>query len=229
MQITEPSTLLTDYLLAAVASILAVRLARRSEQRSGRLMAAALGLVAVAALVGGSYHGFRLLLPPAGAVVFWKTTLYAIGLADLCLIAAACHAYLAGRVRRLVILVGVAKFLVYAALMFRRDDFLFVVLDYLPSLALVLALAAPDYWVHRCASSAWMAGGVVVALVAAAVQQSGISLHRHLNHNDLYHLIQLTGIYCWYRGGLGLSDRSPAAAPRPAAARAPSGSSGTVG
>ena len=39
-----------------------------------------------------------------------------------------------------------------------------------------------------------------MTLLGAIVQQSGISLHRHFNHNDLYHVVQIIGLYLLYRG-----------------------------
>ncbi len=54
----------------------------------------------------------------------------------------------------------------------------------------------------------WTAAGVAVSFAAAAVQQSGLALHRHFNHNDLYHVIQMGGLYLLYRGGLLLRDRA---------------------
>jgi len=34
------------------------------------------------------------------------------------------------------------------------------------------------------------------------VQVAKISLHKHFNYNDLFHVIQLLGIYLMYRGGI---------------------------
>ena len=52
----------------------------------------------------------------------------------------------------------------------------------------------------------WMIRGITLTLVGLAVQQSGLILHRNLNHNDIYHLIQLGGLYFFYRGASLLKD-----------------------
>lgn len=52
-----------------------------------------------------------------------------------------------------------------------------------------------------------MAGGVMVNFMAAAVQVNGVALHDHFNHNDLDHVIQMGGMYLFYRGALILTDR----------------------
>ncbi len=43
--------------------------------------------------------------------------------------------------------------------------------------------------------------GVAVSLAGALVQSSGIDLHPHFNHNDLFHVIEIGGLYCFYRAG----------------------------
>ena len=40
-----------------------------------------------------------------------------------------------------------------------------------------------------------MAGGVLVSFLAVAVQVIESTLHDYLNHNDLYHVIQMGGMY----------------------------------
>jgi hypothetical protein len=50
--------------------------------------------------------------------------------------------------------------------------------------------------------------GIGVSAAAAAVQFHGVALHEHLNHNDLYHLIQLAGMVLFFRGGKLLRDRT---------------------
>ena len=78
MRITEPMTMITDYLMGALALVLAVRLLRDGVapgQTSVRLWALALLMTATASFVGGSYHGFIELLPaPTAASMCWLTT-----------------------------------------------------------------------------------------------------------------------------------------------------------
>jgi hypothetical protein len=52
-----------------------------------------------------------------------------------------------------------------------------------------------------------MVAGVAVSIAAAAVQASGLDLHQHFNHNDLYHLVQLGALLLYYRGVRLLTDR----------------------
>ena len=52
----------------------------------------------------------------------------------------------------------------------------------------------------------WLILGATLSLLGLVVQQSGIVLYRNLNHNDIYHLIQLGGLYFLYRGAVLLAD-----------------------
>ena len=62
MQISEPTTMITDYLLGFFTLILAVRLSKINEgqENSIRLWSGALAAAAIAAFLGGSSHGFAL-------------------------------------------------------------------------------------------------------------------------------------------------------------------------
>jgi hypothetical protein len=47
---------------------------------------------------------------------------------------------------------------------------------------------------------------VLISIVAAAVQQSRLSLSAHFNYNDLYHVVQMGAMCVFYRGALRLQD-----------------------
>ena len=57
----------------------------------------------------------------------------------------------------------------------------------------------------------WLQRGLYATLAGVAIQQSGWALHTHFNHNDLYHLVQMAGLYCLYRGALTLEGLDKAA------------------
>jgi hypothetical protein len=78
MTITEPSTTITDYVLAVVAAVAALKLARNNDTRkhwSVRFWVGALGFTGVAAATGGTYHGFQSVLGGPSMALVWKTTM----------------------------------------------------------------------------------------------------------------------------------------------------------
>jgi hypothetical protein len=48
----------------------------------------------------------------------------------------------------------------------------------------------------------WLMRAIGVSLAGLAVLVLKLAPHPHFNHNDLYHVIQMGGLYCLYRGAL---------------------------
>jgi len=209
MRITEPMTMITDYAMGALALVLALRLfgdAGAGSQLSGRLWAAALLMTAVAAIVGGTYHGFIQWMPGARGRMVWKLTLFATGVGSACLLAAALVAATTGTLQGALIAVVCVKLAVYVWSISTSDRFTLVIADYGAALIAVLLAAwivapsglTPAAW--------WITAAVAVALVAAVIQYAHLAPHEHFNHNDLFHVVQMVAIYLLYRGGLLLRD-----------------------
>jgi uncharacterized protein DUF6962 len=58
----------------------------------------------------------------------------------------------------------------------------------------------------------WLAAGIAVTLLGAGVQQGMLSTFARWNPNVAFHLIQIAGLYCFYRCARTVHDRP--AAPR---------------
>ena len=206
MTLSEPVTLLTDSLLGAWTLALAIRLLRRNKSASAKLWASGFLATGIGAIAGGTYHGFFNVFAPQTLAVLWKLTVYLIGIAAVLLLTGAVLATTTGLIRRLLLALGILEFLVYAAWMARHDEFRYVIYDYVPAMVLIAALFAIAYRIDPLASK-WIVGGIAISFAAAGVQHSGFALHRHFNHNDLYHVVQMIAMYALYRGGLRLVDR----------------------
>ncbi|HEU4924141.1 MAG TPA: hypothetical protein VFT23_13825 [Burkholderiales bacterium] len=194
MTLSEPMTLATDYLLGAVTAWLCVRLARnRQSQKSRTFWALAFAAVALAAFLGGTWHGFL------QDKLLWKATLLAAGGASFAMLAGSAFAVLSGTPRGVLLALVSVKFLIYAAVMLTRDEFIFVVIDSGIAFALVAAL-------HLWRWNAWIVAGMAVSVLGALVQASGLAPHRYFNHNDLYHVIQVAAMLLLYRGARRLTD-----------------------
>ena len=163
-QITEPMTMVTDYLLAVQCLVQAIVLARRTPRLGlGSIpfwMAAFVG-TAIAALAGGTAHGFALYLGAANLRRVWTVTVAAIAVSSL-----------------LMLWAGVRS----------------VQRPY---------TADPGL---RKSGGRWLVRGIGVTLIGFGIQQGVWSPAEYFNHNDLYHVIQMGGLYCFYRGALTLHD-----------------------
>ena len=191
----EPTTVITDYLLGVVAAWVAVLLFR-SPQRSQRFWALAFAALALGAFLGGSWHGF------ARSAALWKATVVTVGVTSFGMLAGSAVATLTSTTRLAVLTGAAAKLVLYLTWMRDHDEFIYVVLD---TGSALLAVAALHVWKWN----AMMLAGVAVSVLAGIAQASGIRLHEHFNHNDLYHLIQIAGVILLYRGARVLIDRPP--------------------
>jgi len=209
VRLTEPMTMITDYVMGALAFVLAMRLITHpsaGRQLSGRLWAAALVMTAIAAFLGGTYHGFTQWVPGAAGRVMWKATLLATGIGSACLLAAAVTAATTGALQRALVGLVVVKLAAYAWTITTKDSFTLVIADYGTALVAVVLAA----WVLRPSgltpATWWITAGVAVAIVAGAIQWAHLAPHVYFNHNDLFHVVQMASIYLLYRGGLLLRD-----------------------
>jgi hypothetical protein len=204
--IAEPMTTLTDYMLAALAAWLVVRLLRGSTaSRARTLLAASFLSIGIAALVGGTLHGFLPYLGDATGTLLWKLTVLAIGASAFLFVAASAYASLRATPRRILLAIGMVQLAAYAAWMVRHDDFVWVIVNYVPQMVVVLALQSVRMW-RGAAGAGWLISGLLLTLTGAAIQASGFALHRHFNHNDLYHVVQMAGLVLLYRGGQVIRD-----------------------
>jgi hypothetical protein len=208
VRITEPATMLTDFLIAAICVAFAVSLDRAalSLVSARGLWALSFAFTAIAAIIGGVVHGFALHLTGAAKHRLWKATQYALGLTSLAILAAAVLAFVGGAVRQWLLGLAVAKFVTYGAVVARRDDYSVVVVDYGASMLMMAVLAILAWLRTGAPATPLLLGGVVVSAVAAAVQVKNIAPHPRFNHNDLYHVVQIGALYLFYLGGLRLGD-----------------------
>ena len=207
--ITEPTTLATDYVLAALCAALAWRLhaaAGATNQRAVGLWALAFAATAFGSFAGGTYHGFSTVLPGAVAAAIWTLTTIAVGFAACLLLSAALVAAVRPRARRWLLFGVWAQFAVYAIWMLWHDAFVNVIVEYGAAMLMTLVLQIATPRLRRAPSTRWIVAGVGVTIAAAAVQQSGFDLHKNLNHNDLQHLVQMVAVSLLYKGGTKLRD-----------------------
>ncbi|CAN5211482.1 hypothetical protein BH18GEM1_BH18GEM1_16950 [soil metagenome] len=208
--ITEPATMATDYLLAAFSLAWGWLLWCRGAEAGSvaiRWWAGGFFAVATAAAAGGTVHGFRSWLGSDGEAALWTASLWAIGLFAFCALSTAAAA--GARPRNRVPLQAAAAILLAAYLgwTWTHDEFRSAIAAY--GLAMVLLVAQQAYsWARwRAPAAPWILAGVAVAMIGSVVQQTGLSLHEHLNHNDLYHVLQIGAGGLFYRGGTLLADR----------------------
>jgi hypothetical protein len=146
MSISEPATMITDYVLAAAGFAFGFRLLwSRAPSKGALLWTIGLFTAALASALGGSYHGFALYTNESTHRMLWNTTAALIG--------------------------ATAGFMISAGICGGEG-----------------------------VNKNWLKAGVWISVLGLAIQQLRLSPHPDFNHNDLYHLVQTVGLYCFYRG-----------------------------
>ena len=163
------------------------------------LWAWAFGLLALAATLGTVAHGFK--MSEATNLLFWQPLNLALGLVialfvvgviyDIWGLAAAQSAL------PIMLVVGVAFFGV--TLLFPG---IFLVFIFYEAVAMLFALGAYSWLTTtgRLPGAGWMAAGVLVTIIAAAVQATWdgkaqpLTFIWQFDQNGLYHIIQIVGV-----------------------------------
>lgn len=212
MMLAEPITTLTDYAIALEASFLAGGLLHENErnfQRSRFFWGVAFGWVAVAAAAGGTCHGFAPILTLSLLDHLWRLMGYAIGCASLFMLLGTVFSGMAGWVRWGALGAIGCKSAIYFFQVGQYDQFAPVAIDYLSAILVVLVLQAWQ-WVDQKQgqreSALWLCSGIGVSLAAGMILAFRVAI-APLNHNDLYHLVQMVGLLLLYRGVRLLKDR----------------------
>jgi hypothetical protein len=198
LKISEPTTTITDYILAFETIFLGILLFRNSATLPIKLWAFSFFVLAGAAIAGGTFHGFIGSMEGGMSQIVWKVTLYSVGLATLLMLSASALAFLNPSWRMAILILGILQFCIYIFLVSRSNDFKYVIYDYVPVMILIVALA----WIAKSASATWLLAAVALSFAGALIQRFEFQLHKHFNYNDIYHVIQMVGMYFFYRAGL---------------------------
>jgi hypothetical protein len=200
--------MLTDYALAGVAWMLARAMRRSSDSRAAALWALAFEVTALAALAGGSVHGFGASLPRRLEHVLWVGTVMSVGLGSACLLAGVIFAAVTpGLLRRFLLALCALKLAAYLAWVALHPDFRYAVYDSLPVGLLVMGFLVHRWTRGRSQAAALGALGLLLSIAGAILQQTKLGIHPvWFNHNDLYHVIQAGALWLLHLAGRELRD-----------------------
>jgi xanthosine utilization system XapX-like protein len=192
---TEPDVALTDYGVtlecALLTGLLFLGVATRGAlRRSFAIFFAASGM---AALAGGTVHGF---FPSEDSIVgaaLWRIALLGLGLTALAAWSIGARLMFTERTARVIEAIAGAELFAYTVVVLAVDQrFWIAIANYAPAAVFLGVSFLVAY--RRTPAPPTLAGliGLVLTIVAAIVQRRHIALDAtYLNHNALYHLIQM--------------------------------------
>ena len=198
----EPMTVLTDVLLAAAAVFFGVKIYGVSAAPVHFYFALSFFLIALGALAGATIHAIRHTSLVSWVPLLWRITGIAVGTSVTAMLAATFYHLLPADYADLLRWTVLGLSIIYAAWIWRDYRFQNVIVFYSICMAFVLGAMGLSYVSTGSPGAKLIAVGILISFGAAAVQRSGFKLARHFNHNDIYHVIQLIGLYFFYRGAL---------------------------
>jgi hypothetical protein len=208
---TEPDVTLTDYGLTIECALFAFLLFCYGDRSAPLrpwfiLFFASIG---AAALGGGTVHGFFADTDTLGYRIVWPSTLIAAGLTAMATWIIGAKLWLSENLARTISMLAIFEFTVYSiTVVFFTQSFLVVVVNYLPATLFLLTIFYLLYSHMRTPELRAGFVGLVLTLVAAAVQIAAIPLHPiYFSHNALYHVIQAIALLMIFRAARWLIQR----------------------
>jgi hypothetical protein len=208
--ITEPTTVATNVVLAGLAFVLGTRLVYGAAAQgavSGSVFGLGMLAAAVASAFGAAAHGIDVRADREQQERCWRASLYCLGFASAATIASIAFFAARGSIRTAIVVVTGLKLVAYLVTIARQPRFRVAAADHIGTLAVLLAAALYALARWHAAGMGWLVAGVVVSLAAVLVQVRRVAFHRHFNHNDLYHVIEMVALYLFFRAGVLLVDR----------------------
>lgn len=200
MKIHEPTTTMTDFLIAGCTVWFSGRLLLLDIDSFHFWWSVVFSTISLGAFLGAIRHGWGPSLGSDWTRLLNLATYAFVGLtAATMIIATLLHYYAYPRLKIVLILLGLS-WLIYVWIARHRMSFSTVVYYYVPALIMSGALVAWNSQGHYSDGEIWIMAGMMISLLAGGVQIGKFSLHRHFNHNDLYHVIQLAGLFMIYYG-----------------------------
>ncbi len=207
--IYEPMTFITDIILSGLAIYFGTKMIELYWQNF-QLVHIHFGwsfyFLALGAFLGGISHGFGPYFSPFWKDIIWKLTMWSIGVSTLFMLLAAFDVIMPFRTFEILRWIPTALLVIYIVVTWRHSEFINVIRFYVPSMVFVLVVMLYLYFAKSSISAGFVFLGIIISFIGAGVQVSGFSLHTHFNHNDLYHVIQMGGLWLMYWGVKGLSD-----------------------
>ena len=201
--ISDPDVTLTDYGLALVCAAIVWRLWRgRGFGKPRFWLLVFFAGAGLAALLGGTVHGFFELAGTRENYALWSATLVSVGVTALGAWGLGSRLVLRDGLGSALIGLATVEFLAYSgAVIAGYHDFLVAVLQYLPATVFLTIALIVAY--RRVPNRGYLTAliGMLLTFAGAAIQQFQMGLHPvHFDHNSVYHVVQGVAFVLVYRG-----------------------------
>lgn len=201
----SPTTAITNYMIGCIGLYLGWQTLQIQGSLFHILWACSFFSLSLGAFLGGSHYVFGPRLPNYFTKVIWMLTLIFIGITGLFLAGSAATFYI-NETGKFGLMLGSAILVIkYVLGLSKNNTFHHAIKIYVTLIILALIGFIPAFFSLGYTGALQIVIGLLVNLSAAGVQASGLTLHQHFNHNDLFHVLLILGMIFIYRGGLEIS------------------------
>lgn len=204
-KIYEPTTTLTDVVLTILGLGFGLSvLAQYQEKQFAFHFYWGWGFIwsGMGAFLGALSHGYGPYFNSKVQKILWKLTMFNIGVSGWLYAVGSSIFFFRNETYDAARWIFIVAFILYILWLLKDDRFLVVIIYYIPLMLFIMGGMLYQFVVLNSAGSLAVAMGILVSLAGAGIQASGFSIHKHFNHNDIFHVIQMIGYLLMYQGGM---------------------------
>lgn len=200
--ITEQTTAATDFILGVLAFLLLFFLQRKrtADVMKKRYWSWMFGFLGFASILGAVAHGF--VLSELLYKIIWNVLYLALGVTVAFFAIGASHEMWGERIsKKAAPFVLTTALLFYGVTMILPDSFLIFIAYEAVALLGALGIYLYISFTRRDKACYWMVGGICLSILASIIQAMGnvhVTLLWEFDHNSIFHLIQMGGLFLIY-------------------------------
>lgn len=202
---TEQTTAATDVVMAILALIVTIKVYNTGKDidfKKARIWMWAFGLLTFASATGAVAHGFQ--MSKLTNFILWQPLNLALGVAIGLFVAGVVYDYRNYSLPRpLIPLLLVFAIIFYTVTVLIPNAFIvFIIYE---AIAMLFAFVVYSILATRkkLKGAAWMAGGILVTIIAAAIQAIEtikVTFIWEFDHNGVFHIVQMIGLLILLKG-----------------------------
>lgn len=189
-------------LVAAVICVLTLKSGSLNKPKKAKIWGWAFGLLAFAALTGAIAHGFQ--MSKELNYILWQPLNLALGLTVSLFVAGVIFDMTDGSLPKFILplLITIGTLFYLITLFFPGSFLVFIFYEAIAMLFSLVVYIVLSFR-HRLKGASQMATGILITMIAAAIQASE-AVHFHLiwefDHNGVFHIVQVPGLLILYVG-----------------------------
>jgi len=201
----EPTTAITDYIIFILGIIFGGLTISIQNSQFHQLWGASFISIGIGAFFGGTSHGFGPKMKGIYRKVLWRITIIFIGISGIFMAMSSSLFFITENGKYALFITAGVLLILYLLKIRKQDSFRSAVTFYMPLLGVTLVGFSMAFYFQNITGTLFITIGLIVCITGSLTQLLKISLHEKFNHNDLFHVIQMLGMYLMYRGGMEIT------------------------